>query len=162
MKKGKDDDDLLRDLVPDAMLHGCMEAVVMFVVLLLLLLLFGGCKGVRYVSVPDVRTDTVLITKQQRDSIWLHDSVYLHEYQKGDTVFLLRDRWHTKYVERVRTDTLREHRVDSIGVPVPVEVKVPRELSWWQKLRLNAGGWAIGLLVVWLVWQGWKMYKRRF
>lgn len=142
-------------------LKGCLSAIAFWVVLIMLVLLFAGCKT-RTVVVETVRTDTTYITKHQRDSIWMHDSIYMHEYQKGDTVFMLRDRWHTQYVEKQVHDTTYIAKTDSVPVPYPVEVKVPRELSWWQKTLQRTGGIALGLLFLWLGWQAWKIYKRRF
>ena len=142
-------------------LKGCLSAIAFWVVLIMLVLLFAGCKT-RTVVVETVRTDTTYITKHQRDSIWLHDSIYMHEYQKGDTVFMLRDRWHTQYVEKQVHDTTYIATHDTIPDPYPVEVKVQRELSWWQKALQRTGGIALGLLFLWLGWQAWKIYKRRF
>lgn len=142
-------------------LKGCLSAIAFWVVLIMLVLLFAGCKT-RTVIVETVRTDTTYITKHQRDSIWLHDSIYMHEYQKGDTVFMLRDRWHTQYVEKQVHDTTYIASHDTIPKPYPVEVKVPRELNWWQKALQRTGGIALGLLFLWLGWQAWKIYNRRF
>lgn len=142
-------------------LKGCLSAIAFWVVLIMLVLLFAGCKT-RTVVVETVRTDTTYITKHQRDSIWMHDSIFMHEYQKGDTVFMLRDRWHTQYVEKQVHDTTYIATHDTIPQPYPVEVKVPRELTWWQKALQRTGGIALGLLFLWLGWQAWKIYKRRF
>ena len=130
---------------------GCLHLAIsalLFVLVALLCVVFGGCRSVEYVSVPEVRTDTVLISKSQRDSIWLHDSVWVSEKVKGDTVYVALEKWHTKYVEKFRTDTLYEHRTDSVGVPYPVEVKVERALSWWQKVRMWIGSAVLGVLGV--------------
>lgn len=93
-----------------------------------------GCKT-KYVAVIQTRTDTLRIVNHQRDSIWLHDSVMVSE--KGDTVRI--EKWHTKYVEKQVHDTLYQSKTDSIQQPYPVEVKVPRELSWWQKTQMYFG-----------------------
>lgn len=131
--------------------------------LLLLTILVAGCKTKTVVvTVPEVRTDTTYITKQQRDSIWLHDSIYVSEKQKDDTIFLYQEKWHTKYIEKLRTDTIYEHKVDSVGVPYPVEVKVEKQLNWWQKTRMNVGTIALILLLCWGVWQAAKLYLKRF
>lgn len=159
MKKEKEEYDM--ELM-GGVLKGCLAAIAFWLALIFLVLMFASCKSVKYVPVIEHRTDTCYITKHQRDSIWLHDSIYMHEYQKGDTVFMLRDRWHTKYIETVRTDTTYIATHDTIPDPYPVEVKVPRELSWWQKALQRTGGIALGLLFLWLGWQAWKIYKRRF
>lgn len=103
---------------------------------ILVALLFVGCKTKeRVVTVEKVRNDTTYITKHQRDSVWLHDSIHVTE--KGDTIRI--ERWHTKYVERATHDTLYQHKTDSVPVPYPVEKLVERELSWWQQTRIHLG-----------------------
>ena len=59
----------------------------------------------------------------------VHDSVYLKEYTKGDTVY--RDRWHrTILKDTIRSsDTLFVAKNDTIRVPVEVEKKS----SWWER-----------------------------
>lgn len=105
------------------------------VLLVLIVLLCSGCTTTKYVPVETIKTDTVYQSRIERDSVYLHDSVYVKEWQKGDTVFRDRDRWHTKYVEREVHDTLYQSRVDSIAVPYPVE----KELSWWAKKKIEFG-----------------------
>ena len=96
----------------------------------------AGCKTKeRVVTVEKVRNDTTYITKHQRDSVWLHDSIHVTE--KGDTIRI--EKWHTKYVERATHDTLYQHKTDSVPVPYPVEKLVERELTWWQQTRMHLG-----------------------
>ena len=104
--------------------------------IILVSLLFIGCKTKeRVVTVETVRTDTTYITKHQRDSVWLHDSIHVTE--KGDTIRI--ERWHTKYVEKATHDTLYQATHDTIPQPYPVEKLVERELSWWQQTRMHLG-----------------------
>ena len=111
--------------------------VVMFVFALL-----ASCRQVEYITVEKVRTDTTYITKWQKDSVWLHDSIRVRE--KGDSVWV--ERWHTQWRDRLRVDTIYQATHDTIPQPYPIEtVKVvEKDLSWWQKLRLWIGN--IGLL----------------
>jgi hypothetical protein len=107
-----------------------------FCLVILVALLLVGCKTKeRVVTVEKVRTDTTYITKHQRDSVWLHDSIHVTE--KGDTIKI--EKWHTKYVEKATHDTLYQHKTDSVPVPYPVEKLVERELSWWQQTRMHLG-----------------------
>lgn len=136
-----------------------------FLACLICIISLAGCKTrTVVVTVPEVRTDTTYITKQQRDSIWLHDSIYVNEYQKGDTVFKLRDRWHTKYIESIKHDTIYNSTHDTIAEIVPVEVvkEVPAKLSWWQKTRMNVGVFALLVLLCWIIWESAKLYLKRF
>lgn len=103
---------------------------------ILVALLLVGCKTKeRVVTVEKVRTDTTYITKHQRDSVWLHDSIHVTE--KGDTIRI--EKWHTKYVEKATHDTLYQATHDTIPQPYPVEKLVERELSWWQQTRMHLG-----------------------
>ena len=116
-----------------------------FCIVILVALLLVGCKTKeRVVTVEKVRTDTTYITKHQRDSVWLHDSIHVTE--KGDTIRI--ERWHTKYVEKATHDTLYQHKTDAVPVPYPVEKLVERELSWWQQTRLHLANimlWLLGI-----------------
>lgn len=103
---------------------------------ILVALLLVGCKTKeRVVTVEKVRNDTTYITKHQRDSVWLHDSIHVTE--KGDTIRI--EKWHTKYVERATHDTLYQATHDTIPQPYPVEKLVERDLSWWQQTRIHLG-----------------------
>ena len=107
-----------------------------FCLVILVAVLLVGCKTKeRVVTVEKVRTDTTYITKHQRDSVWLHDSIHVTE--KGDTIRI--ERWHTKYIEKATHDTLYQHKTDSVPVPYPVEKLVERELTWWQQTRMHLG-----------------------
>ena len=107
-----------------------------FCLVILVAVLMAGCKTKeRVVAVEKVRNDTTYITKHQRDSVWLHDSIHVTE--KGDTIKI--EKWHTKYVEKATHDTLYQHKTDSVPVPYPVEKLVERELSWWQQTRMHLG-----------------------
>ena len=101
--------------------------------------LLSGCTTTKYVPVIEHRTDTVRITQHHRDSIYLSDSIYVSDFVRDDTVYKTVDRWHTRYVERTRTDTLYQSRTDSIPVPYPVEKQVPAPLTWWQQARIYLG-----------------------
>ncbi|MBQ8051643.1 MAG: hypothetical protein IJ197_08760 [Bacteroidaceae bacterium] len=124
---------------------------ILFAILILLACCaMSSCKT-KYV-VESVKTDSVYITKTQYDSIWQHDSIYLHEYAKGETIFVEKEKWKTFYKERVRIDTLIENHVDSVAVPYPME----KELRWGQKTAIKFFPW---LLVACAGLAGWTFRK---
>lgn len=141
---------------------GCLGSLMILVSIVIILLFCYGCTTTRYVPVIEHRTDTVQITRQQRDSIWLHDSIYMHEYVQGDTTFILRDRWHTKYIESISHDTTYISKRDTIPQPYPVEVEVEKKLTWWQKFRLSIANLILGFLLIWCVAFGLKTYWKKF
>ena len=134
------------------------EAVLISICLALAALWFlCSCTTTKVVTVEKVRTDTTYITKQQRDSIWLHDSIHVTE--RGDTIRI--ERWHTKYIEREVHDTLYRSKHDSIPMPYEVIKEVPAELSWWQKTRIIIGTFVLGLLAVYAVYRFGKWHLNK-
>ncbi len=112
--------------------------------LICLLVLATGCSRKVYVPVESVvsRTDTIHSAKVRVDSVIMRDSVAV--FQKGDTVLI------TKYRDRYRvkelTDTVYQSAIDSVKVSVPYPVE--RELSRWERTKMDFGGMAIGALVI--------------
>ena len=124
-----------------------------------LLLMLTGCKSVQYVPVVEHRTDTVQITKHQRDSIYMKDSTHVSEQQHGDTLLLRVTEWHTKFVDRAVHDTVYVATHDTIPQPVEVLREVPRQLSWWQRTRLTIANLILTTLALFL---GWRFVRFRF
>ena len=148
-----DRDDMMRAFIR------AFLAIFTFMFFLFILSLIAGCKShERVVVVETVRADTLRLSRNIRDSVWLHDSIYIRD--KGDTMFI--ERWHTRWRDRTVHDTTYVSKTDSVPVPYPVEVRVPRELSWWQRLRMHAGGFSLSLLSIWIGVQVWKIYKKKF
>ena len=119
-----------------------IKYLIIWLAFLIAISLLASCRQVEYATVEKVRIDTTYITKWQRDSIWLHDSIHVKE--NGDTVMI--ERWHTQWRDRLRVDTIYQATHDTIPQPYPIEtVKlVEKDLNWWQRLRLWIGN--IGLL----------------
>ena len=148
----------------DEMLRAFIRAIGMifaFVLIIVLISMLTSCKT-RTVVVETVRTDTTYITKHQRDSIYIKDSTHVSEQQHGDTVVIKITKRHTEYIDRAVHDTTYIAKTDSVPVPYPVEVKVPRELNWWQKALQRTGGIALILLLVWIGRTALKIYTKRF
>lgn len=101
-------------------------------------LLLFGCATTREAS-SDYRTterlDSVFITTAQRDSIYLHDSIYMLE--KGDTVYKYVERLRYKYVST--TDTVVRTKIDTSFVE-RVEVReVEQQVAWYSKCFMWLG-----------------------
>lgn len=114
------------------------------IIITILMLTFCSCKSVEYVPVIEHKTDTVIQTKVQKDSIWLHDSIHVTE--KGDTIRI--EKWHTKYVEKQVHDTLYQSKIDSVPAPYPVTEYVEKKLTTWQVVLMVIGTLTlIGIIV---------------
>ena len=121
--------------------------------------LFSSCTTTKYVPVIEHKTDTLIQTNLQRDSIYVHDSIMVS--QQGDTVRI--EKWHTKYVEREVHDTLYQAVHDSIPQPYPVIKEVPAELTWWQHFRISLANillWVVGIVAVVTLVRWWLKQKK--
>ena len=141
-------DDLYRGMSDDERLQaGCLHGLFYIVavgIAFAVCALFGSCTTTKYVPVIEHRTDTLIQTNLQHDSIYVHDSIMVS--QQGDTVRI--EKWHTKYVEREVHDTTYISKTDSIPKPYPVIQEVPAQLTWWQQTRLHLANillWALGI-----------------
>lgn len=127
-----------------------MKPLVLYIIVMVSLL--TGCRTIKYYPLETVRHDTVYIQSLKLDSILVKDSIHITE--RGDTVTEFRLKYIYKY--RDRTDTLYLAKVDTVGVPYPVE----KELTGWQRVKVDYGGWAIGLVFVFiLIGVGRMVYK---
>lgn len=112
----------------------------------------ASCKQVEYVEVERHTTDSIYIKQVQHDSIHVHDSIWAE--RRGDTIFV--DRWHTKYVERIKNDTINVSHADTVPVPYPVEVvKEKKYIPGIVKILAWIGGIMIFILlsymVIWII-----------
>lgn len=126
---------------------GCIGVLVWMLLIFIcgmILIAFGSCRSIKYVPIETIKHDSIYITQHQKDSIYIHDSIYQKE--KGDTVLI--EKWHTKYIEKQVRDTLIQIQRDTIPQPYPYEVEVPAQLSWWQKTRMRMGEIALVALLV--------------
>lgn len=99
----------------------------------------------QYIPVESVRYDSIFIAKLQKDSIFVHDSVSIRV--KPDTVFKDKFKFVYKYV--LLRDTMLTMRTDSIPVPVPVEKK----RTWWEQTKIDVGGYAVAIIVIYILYR---------
>ena len=118
---------------------GCMGSVItviLFVSVLLICSLICGCSP-KVTEHIIVKTDTVFQQQIRYDSIFKHDSIYLHEWSNGETIYIERTKWHTLYKEVLRVDTTYVSHTDTL---IQEKVKeVPAKLSDWKTLQLILG-----------------------
>lgn len=108
-----------------------------YIAILLLFIFISGCRSIQYVPVETVRIE--YRDRFKIDSIIKYDSVYFDRYMKGDTAFIIKEKY--KYLDKIKIVHDSVFKTDSISVPYPVE----KQLSKWEKVKMDAGGWAIGV-----------------
>lgn len=140
--------------------------------ILALCLMLVGCKAIEYVPIEKVvekeivKRDSIYITKVKVDSIKEVDSVYINTYIKGDTIYQDKYKYVYRYKDKIRVDTLWVFGIDSVVVDstktITITKEVEKPLTWWQKLKQDIGGIAIGVLLsVIIAFFIWLYYKKR-
>lgn len=123
---------------------GMVKRLLLVIISSILLSSLAGCKSVQYVPVETVRTDSVYVDHYLRDSIYQRDSVFINRWTAGDTVYQDKVVWKYVYRDKVKYDTVAILRSDTVRVPYPVE----RKNTKWEQIRLDVGGWAIGVVII--------------
>lgn len=114
---------------------------------------FSSCRSIKYVPVETVRTEYKTRDSIRFDSIYQRDSVFL--YHRGDTVYQYKYKYLYRYLTINKTDTLI--KMASIHVPYPVE----KQLTRWQSMKLELGGWVFGGLIFVLIIIAWFVFFKR-
>lgn len=113
-------------------------AIIFLGVMVALVVTMCSCTRTIYVPQTTIQRDSIYLTQYQKDSIYLHDSILIKE--KGDTVWI--EKWHTKFVERLVTDTMYVEHNDTIREPYAVE----KPLSFSQRSFITLGKISLGVL----------------
>ena len=93
-------------------------------ILAMALVALVGCKTTEYVEVPVTHTEYVY--RDRVDSVAVHDSVYIKEYQKGDTIKVVEYRYKDRFRYIYATDTLIQRDTISVVHTEVVEKQVAK------------------------------------
>ena len=110
-----------------------------FILMLAALLFITSCATERIpverISIVEKYRDSI-----RYDSIFVHDSAYI--YDRGETIYQYKQKTEYRYLFINKTDTV--HLTDTI----PVLMKVEKELTQWEQIKVDFGGIAIALLLI--------------
>lgn len=112
----------------------------LYIILLTLAICLTSCRSIKYVPVETVKTEYKTRDSIRFDSIYEHDSIFL--FVKGDTVYKEKYRYKYRYLTINKTDTVM--LTDSVQIPYPVE----KQLTRWQQMKIELGGWAVGVIAI--------------
>lgn len=112
----------------------------LYIILLMLVICLTSCRNIKYVPVETVKTEYKTRDSIRFDSIYEHDSIFL--FVNGDTVYKEKYRYKYRYLTINKTDTVM--LTDSVQIPYPVE----KQLTRWQQMKIELGGWAVGVIVI--------------
>ena len=115
----------------------------------IIILVSVSCSSTKSMPVVLSNDTTSFIQRSTRvDTIYLHDSVFVSEWQRGDTVYLTRVEWRDRWRTRVERDTVMDVRVEKEVVQLPPERYVPKFYKWCTGLLLAFLVLAIGRLAI--------------
>jgi hypothetical protein len=109
-------------------------------------LLCCACGTIQYVPVETTRTE--YRDNYLRDSIYLHDSIFVKD--KGDTLIV--EKYRYLYRDKIVRDSI--FKTDTIRVPYPVEVvkEVKKPLTGWQNFQVWSGRIALITVLLLLIY----------
>lgn len=96
---------------------------------------------VEYVPVVRVQTDTLKVTEARIDSVVKHDSVFVLQEKRGDSVFVMQTKVRYRDRLQVRCDTVYKVRVDTLRINNGKK-KAESKTVWEKKeKRIGASWW---------------------
>ena len=153
----------------ERMKTGCLQLVSIVCAIILALLicaLFNSCTTTKYVPVESQHTEHHWHTDsvKERDSIHTENTTIIREVdsaamakygiqmQANQRAWLVLQREMEQRLRELEHMTATHDTIhDSIPAPFPVEVKVPAELTWWQKDRLHIINVLMMFGIIWLI-----------
>ena len=120
-------------------------------ILCMMCLFFLSCRSLEP-TISGTHNLSLIAHTSHHDTVVLHDSVFVSERQRGDTVYLTRTEWRDRWRTRVERDTVVDVRVEKEVVQLPPERYVPKFYRWCTGLLIAILVLAIGygLLRWWL------------
>lgn len=113
----------------------CGKRAAVWAALTCLVIAAASCRTIKTVEVEVPIHDTTYVKSVVKDSVFVEHTT--HEYIKGDTVFVKKTL--TKYIDRVKTDTVRLYVEKPIEI-IKTETKtVEKPLNWIQKTLIGCG-----------------------
>ena len=135
------------------MMKCILRSLSLILILCTMLIVHPSCSSTQSMPVTSSNDSVIFAHKDASiDTIMLHDSIYIHEMMRGDTVYLTRTEWRDRWRVRIERDTIVDVRVEKEMVQLPPERYVPKFYKWCTGLLFAIGLLAIGygLLKWWL------------
>lgn len=118
--------------------------------LAILIVLLPSCRSIKYIPVGSTATEYKTREITRYDSILQRDSIFM--LVKGDTVYKTDIKYRYRYMTVHRRDTIL--KTDSVLTPYPVE----KQLTRWQSIKIEFGGWVFGIIIALAVVLGLRFF----
>ena len=113
-------------------------------ILFVFIIFLASCRSVSSIESLKSNVESQDIqTFRSVDTIVMHDSVFIHERTKGDTVYLTRTEWRERWRTQIVHDTIRDTQYVTQVIEKPPVRYVPKFYRW-----CTIAWWAIGLSAI--------------
>lgn len=135
---------------------GCFPTIIaifcILIVMVLMSALMTGCKSIQYVPVETIKTE--YRDHYVRDSIAFVqlDSILIRE--KGDSVIIEKYKYVYRDRDKLVTDTVY------VGIEVEKPYPVEKQLTAWQKIKIDIGGILIAILAVFAIYFVYVLFRK--
>lgn len=119
--------------------------------LCLIATLLWGCRTVKLVPVPEYHVRDSVVLRHTRDSVYLHDSVYVTQYKQGDTVYRVKEKYITRWRNVQQKVVGSVVKTDSIHVPDYLVTEKPQHLTWYERTMMSVGAFTLLSFTLWLI-----------
>lgn len=120
-------------------MFGCMGTLIMIAVLAISAFCTSSCSRTIIEERPVYMHDTMDVQQLRVDSIMHRDSIYIHEWTQGDTIFVERLEFRERYHDRLKNDTIYKVREVPVTITKTETKEVEKPLKRWQKFFIAAG-----------------------
>lgn len=133
--------------------NGCRDIAIVFFVIVALAIFCVFCTGCKSQAVPTNTRDSVRV-EFKHDSVFIfkHDSVFRDRWSTGDTVYIVTEKWQTRYRDQYKEihDTICANEVQVQQVKYVPEYYKNTSAGFWLLLviLLAVIGWKIGKYII--------------
>ena len=133
------------------------RVLIIFSAILAILVSLSGCRVTKYidkpVKMPYAVDDTLRVSTYAVDTIYNRDSIYVD----GQTVY--KEKWRFKI--QIRHDTVWQHKIDSISVPVYLNTTTKIDVPWYNKIFIYIGRICLIAIIICLAIYLIRLYLKR-
>ena len=108
-----------------------LSTIALVLIMGMIILVSPSCKSTTVTPIVQRSDTTSYIQRSERiDTIYRHDSVFVREVMKGDTVYLTRTEWRDRWRTQLVHDTVHHTEFVEKIIEKPPEKYVPKFYKW--------------------------------
>ena len=126
--------------------------ILAFAICSLMSAMLSSCRSSKGI-VETVLHDTIFSTHTSKDSVFIKDSVVIQEFVKGDTIFVSKIKFLTKYNERIKLDTVYISKTDTVKEVGVKESSSSKGSSFWTRAIPALIIFNIAFVIIYLIYR---------